>query len=147
MRTRGELHSLIDSLPEEAIDAVYKTLSYLQVWPPPLPPQIEELRQGHEKRLKELREAHDAEIGGVSIGGGIIDWQQDQGTPLKSGYWSLDHEDGDTLVVETRRYKNGHELAIIERIRIQDRQMIYKHEVTGPGEKRDEREVVFDLSQ
>ena len=52
--------------------------------------------------------------------------------PLKSGYWSFDHEDGDTLVVETHRYKDGHELAIVERIRIQDEHLIYKHEITGP---------------
>jgi len=42
----------------------------------------------------------------VGIGGGIMEWPQDQGTKLKSGYWSFDHEDGDTLVVETRRYKD-----------------------------------------
>jgi len=107
---------------------------------------MEELRQGYEKRLKEIQEAHAGEIGVVGIGGGIMDWPQDQGTKLKSGYWSFDHEDGDTLVVETRRYKDGHELAIIESIRIQDGHRIYKHEITGPQGKRDERDIVFDLS-
>jgi hypothetical protein len=96
--------------------------------------------------LKEIQDAHVGEFGGVTIGGGLMDWTQDQGTTLKSGHWTFDHEDGDTLVVETRRYKDGHELAIVERIRIQDGQMIYKHEVTGPGDKRDEWKVVFDLA-
>ena len=59
MPTREELHKLIDSLPEGAMEVAYQALSHFQVWPPPLPPQIEELRQGHEKRLKELQEAHD----------------------------------------------------------------------------------------
>jgi hypothetical protein len=141
MPTREELHQLIDSMPEGALEAAYRFLTHLQVWPPPLPPQMEELRQGYEKRLKELEEARVGETDVVTIGGGIMDWPQDQGTKLKSGYWSFDHEDGDTLVGETRRYKDGHELAIVERIRIQDGQ----HEVTGPGDKRDEREIVFDV--
>ena len=146
MPTREHLHKLIDSLPEEAIEAASQALSHLQVWPPPLPPQIEELRQGYEKRLREIQDAHAEEIGVVGIGGGIMDWPQDQGTKVKSGYWSFDHEDGDTLVVETRRYKDGHELVIVESIRLQDRHLIYEHEITGPQGKRDERDVVFDLS-
>src|SRR5215470_479121 len=108
MPTREELHKLIDSMPEGALEPAHLSLTHLQVWPPPLPPQMEELRQGYEKRLKEIQEAQIGEIGGVGIGGGIMDWPQDQGTKLKSGYWSFDHEDGDTLVVETRRYKDGH---------------------------------------
>ena len=146
MPTREHLHKLIDSLPEEAIEAASQALSHLQVWPPPLPPQIEELRQGCEKRLKELEDAQVGEIGGMAFGGGTMKLPQDPTTPLKSGYWTFDHEDGETLVVETRRYKDGHELAIVERIRIQDGHLIYKHEITGPQGKRDERDIVFDLS-
>src|SRR5215831_19659148 len=98
MPTREELHKLIDSMPEGAMEAAYRSLTHLQVWPPLLPPQIEELRQGYEKRLKEVQEGQVGEIDGVGIGGGIMDWPQDQPT-LKSGYWSFDHEDGGTLVV------------------------------------------------
>ena len=145
MPTREHLHQLLDSLPEETIEAAYQTLSHFQVWPPPLPPQIEELRQEHEKRLKELQEAPVGAMGLVGIGGGIMDSPQDQPT-LKSGYWNFEHEDGDTFVVETRRYKDGHELAIVERIRIQDGHLIYKHEIMGPQGKREERDIVFDLS-
>jgi len=52
----------------------------------------------------------------------------------------------ETLVVETHRYEDGHELAIVDRIRIQGGHLIYKHEITGPQGKRDERDIVFDLS-
>jgi len=34
---------------------------------------------------------------------------------------------------------------VSERIRVDGQRLIYKHEITGPGEKRDEREIVFDL--
>jgi len=86
-------------------------------------------------------------MNGVGIGGGSMEWPVDQSaaTSLRSGYWSFDHLDGDTLVVETHRYKDGHELSIIERIRVEGEHLIYKHEITGPGGKREEREVMFDV--
>ena len=147
MPTREHLHRLLDSLPEEAIEAEYRALSLFQVWPPQLPRQIEELRHTYEKRLKEVQDEQRGEIGGLRIGGGSMVWPQDE-TPatLSSGYWSFDYLDGDTLVAETHRYKDGHELAIVERISIQDEHLIYKHDITGPQGKRDERGIVFDLS-
>ena len=54
--------------------------------------------------------------------------------------------EGDSFVTQTYRQHQGHELLVIERIRVDGAHLIYKHEVSGPGEKRDEREVVFDLS-
>jgi hypothetical protein len=147
MTTREELHSLVNSLPEEALEAAYGALSHFRVWPPKLPPQVEELRQAYEKRFKEIQDTHAGEIGGVAIGGGSMEWPLAQSAPpLKSGYWSFDHEDGDTLVVETHRYKDGHELAIVERISIQDQRLVYGHEITGPQGKREQREIIFDIS-
>jgi len=145
MATREHLHRLLDSLPEEAIEPAYRVLSVFQVWPPQVPPQIEEIRQTYETRWKEVQEAQRGQIDAVSIGGGSMEWPLDPAT-LSSGHWSFDYLDGDTLVVETHRYREGHELAIVERISIQDEHLIYKHEITGPRGKRDKREAVFDLS-
>ena len=64
-----------------------------------------------------------------------------------SGSYGMNHWEGDTLIVQTYWQHQGQELMIIERIRIHDQHLIYKHEVTGPGEKRDEREIVFDLAR
>ena len=55
-------------------------------------------------------------------------------------YWEKD-----TYIQETHRRHLGHELTVSERIRVDGQRLIYKHEITGPGEKRDEREIVFDL--
>ena len=63
------------------------------------------------------------------------------------GSSSMSHWDSDTFVVQTYRHHQGHELKVIERIRLDGQHLIYKHEVTGPGEKRDEREIIFDLPQ
>jgi len=45
------------------------------------------------------------------------------------------------------RNHGGHELRTVEHIRIQGGRLNYKHEITGPGGKYDESEVVFNLSE
>jgi len=146
MATREELHTLIDSMPEEAIDAARRLLSHFQVWPPALPSQVEELRQSYEQRLKEVQ-ASGTDLGGLGVGGGMVEWPEDPPKGgLRTGYWSFDHSDGETVMVETHRYKDGYELAIIERIRIEGEHLFYTHEITGPGHKHDERDVMFDLT-
>jgi len=55
-------------------------------------------------------------------------------------YW-----DGGTFVTETLRRHKGHEFTVTERIRVEDDRLIYKHEITGPGKKHDEREINFEI--
>ena len=55
-------------------------------------------------------------------------------------YW-----DGGTFVTETLRRHKGHEFTVTERIRVEDNRLIYKHEITGPGKKHDEREINFEI--
>jgi len=50
-----------------------------------------------------------------------------------------------TLTEILRRHQ-GHAFKVIERIRVEDKRLIYKHEITGPGGKRDEREITFELA-
>src|SRR5262249_3490273 len=146
MATREHLHRLLDSLPEEAIEAAYRTLSLFQVCPPQLP-QFEELRHTYDKRWKEVQEAQRGQTDEVSIAGVSIELPLDQTPPtLSSGYWSFDYLEADTLVVETHRYRDCHELAIVERISIQDEPLVYGHEITGPQGKREQREIIFDIS-
>jgi hypothetical protein len=134
MQSREELHKLVDSMPEGAIETARQVLTLFQVWPPQMPPQVEEMRQVLEGRLKEVQESHSGMNSVIGIPGGCMEWPNDQSTGrLRSGYWSFDHLDGETLVVETRRYKDGHELSVIERIRVEGGHLTYKHEITGPG--------------
>jgi hypothetical protein len=62
------------------------------------------------------------------------------------GSSSFHYWEEDTSVTETMRRYKGTELSVIERIRLDGQRHIYKHEVTGPGDKRDEREIVFELA-
>ena len=57
----------------------------------------------------------------------------------------MNHWDGDTFVVQTYRQYSGHEMMVMERIRIDGERLIYRHEITGPGDKHDEREITFDV--
>ena len=43
------------------------------------------------------------------------------------------------------RNHKSRELAIVERILVEGDRLIYKHDVRGPGDKHDEREVIFNI--
>ncbi len=60
---------------------------------------------------------------------------------------NADHWDDDTFVQETLRNHKGHELKVVERIRLEGSRLIYKHAITGPGDKHDQREITFDIPE
>jgi hypothetical protein len=146
MPTREELHKLVDSLPEGAMEAAHRALSRLQVWPPtPLPDMAAMKKRLEDRRLEmwlRMQERHDKRSGIVGGFGGGSNFDLDRGSASSStSGW-----DDDTFVVQTYRQHQGHELMVIERIRVDSQRLIYKHEITGPGDRRDEREIVFDLA-
>jgi hypothetical protein len=134
MPTREELHKLIDSLPEETIEAAYRVLSYVQA------PSISgDMRQLMQTRLLQLKPLIKAGIAPEFGGGSHYDPDKDSGA-FSSNYW-----DGDAYVQETYHRHHGHPLAVTERIRVHGERLIYKCQVRGPGQKRDEMEIVFDV--
>jgi hypothetical protein len=140
MQSREELHKLIDSMPEGAIEAAQRILSQLQVWPPTPPPGVQEMRQRmKERRLEVMQHQKPGTIAGF---GGVGNYDP----APKTGYSSFSHWDGDTYVTEILRRHQGYAFKVIERIRVEDKRLIYKHEITGPGGKRDEREITFELA-
>ena len=144
MPTREELHKLIDSMPEGAMEAAHRSLTQLQVWPPTPSPTVEEWRNQTRKRMEERRtEWKQRQRPGTVAGfGGGSNYNPDTGVGSSSfHYWETD-----TFVAETLRRHKGHEVTVIERIRLDGDHLIYKHEISGPGGKRDEREIVFELS-
>ena len=140
MPTRQELHALVDTLPDGAIEAAHRILSNLQVWPPAPPPDLQEMRKRMEVRRLEMRQG--LKPGTTAGFGGSGGYDPTKG----AGSSSFQHWDGDTFVQETLRNHKGHELTIDERVRVEGDRLIYKHDITGPGNKHDEREVIFDLA-
>jgi hypothetical protein len=144
MPSREELYKLVDSLPEGAIEAANRTLSHLQVWPPAPPPDVQEMRQRMRQRLEERRlGAIERQKPGTIAGfGGSGNYDPDRGSASSS----FSHWDGDTFVTETLRRHKGHEFTVVERVRVDETHLTYKHEITGPGDKHDEREIRFEVS-
>jgi hypothetical protein len=141
MQTREELHILVDSLPEDALVPAERVLRNFQVWPPVAPDPADFRKRMEERRLEMRQKMKPGTIAGFG-GGGSYD-------PTRgSGSSSFNYWDGDTFVGETRRHHQGHELTIIEHIRLDEsaKQLFYKHEVAGPGGKHDEREITFETS-
>jgi hypothetical protein len=115
MPTREELHQLVDTLPEGAVEVAHMFLSRLQVWPP--------IPQSSKTMVGEMR------------------MRGPQGTPVLSSREGW--EDG-TYIRENVRNHWGHDVKVVD-IRIEGGRLVYKHEVLGPDGKRDEREVVFNI--
>jgi hypothetical protein len=139
MPTRDELHTLIDSMPQGALDAARQMLSNLQTWPPPSLPGMEEMKSRRDEMRK--RQAEHLRPGTLTSfgGGGRFN------LPLRTGSSGMSQWEGDTFVAQTYRYHLGHELLITEGVRLDGQQLIYSHSVTGPGDKSDTREVVFEI--
>ncbi|SRR6266705_5234213 len=145
MGLREQLHALIESMPEGAMEGAHRMLLNLQVWPPPPPRGVEQMREQMRKRMEErrLEMMQRQRPGTVGAFGAHSNYDPSKGAGSSSfGYW-----DGDTYVQETYRRHHGHELTVIERIRVEGQRFVYKHEVSGPGEKRDEREIAFGLEK
>ena len=140
MPTRDELHNLIDSMPEGAIEAAHRMLTTFQVWPPVPPPEVEEMRKRMEQRRTEVMQHQ--RPGTISGFGGSGSYNPGKGVASSS----FSHWDGDTFVTEVLRHHKGHELKVMERIRVDGQRLVYKHEITGPGDNHQEREIVFPLS-
>src|SRR6478752_6951960 len=103
MPTREELHKLVDSLPEAAVDPAHTMLSRMQVWPPPPPPSVEKMRKRMEERL-EMRQGQKPGTLAGFISGGRYDATKGSGSS-SFNYW-----DGDRYIQEILRYHKGHEL-------------------------------------
>jgi len=145
MPTPDDLHKLIDSLPEGAIEGAHRMLTNMQMWPPPPPPTAEEMRKRMEEQRMRMRrkmeERSPAQPGTISGFGGHGSYDPTTGFASNGmSYW-----EGDTFVAQTYRRHYGHELVVVERFRVEGQRLVYKHEVSGPRGKRDARDVTFDL--
>ena len=50
--TREELHQLVDTLPEAALEPAKQSLQYFQIWPRVPPPEVERMHREHQERMR-----------------------------------------------------------------------------------------------
>jgi hypothetical protein len=129
---RESLRSLIDRLPEEALQPAKRALERLQIWPPVPPPRIAELQ----REMRDKARAAALKSGTGFMGGGGGGWHTDpQGRIRKGRYSSGRIEDG-AEIVETHHFRDGVEITVIERFRLSDdgKSLAYSQEISGPGQ-------------
>jgi hypothetical protein len=148
MATREELHKLIDSLPEGAMSQVALSLEMLQNWPERPAPELlrEQARKLMAERWKErggnaLLNYSLANIGAFGLAHG------DKMPATLPGGNTFGYRDGDSYVLDTKLYHEGHLVKTTERLRV-DRatsQLLYTVEVTGPDGQFERNEFSFTV--
>jgi hypothetical protein len=139
---REELHRLVESLPEGALENARKILDRFQTWPPQPPPQVEQMRQRQAEIMRRIQRL--GFTGGVGGGGS---YNSRQSGAVRFGHHSFGyHEDG-AMVRETHHFYEGIEITALERMRLGEdrRTMFYASTVTGPGNQEFKQELKFDL--
>jgi hypothetical protein len=140
---RDELHSLVDRLPEGALESAKRVLGHLQIWPPAPPAEVQRAQQ---EQLERLRQSMKPGTSGSSGGGSS--YTMGPGGRIQAGAVSSNRVEDGMSVVETVRFYNGHEITITERMRLSGdgKALIYVSEVAGPRGKTDWREITFDVA-
>jgi len=124
--SREELHRLVDSLPEGAVEPATKALQHFRIWPQQPFLQIERMRQKYRSSRS-----------GAEAGAGQV----------PSGRFSVNHWEDNTAVVETHIFHDGHEVIVTERLRITDDGTVleYAHEIVGPKGKEYRQKLSFGV--
>jgi hypothetical protein len=145
MADRTALHLLVDSLPEEAMEATFRVLENYQKWPPKGPADAESLVKQARATLIRQQERHAQRMGCgvVSMGGGSSSFNPDGYGRASNGGW-----DGHTRVTATFHYFRGHELHTVERLRLSDdkRRLLFSLEGKTPTGTVQSQDFWFDLA-
>src|SRR6266568_4320497 len=135
--SREELHRLVDTLPEAALEPAEKALQHFQIWPRQPPPEVERMQQEHRERM--LRSMRPGTVG-AGGGGGI--YSVGAGGQIDNGRFSFTRSEDKTSVVETHHFHQGHEITITGRLRMDDdgKALFYSTEIVGPKGKTHRQE-------
>ena len=114
---REKLRSLIDALPEELLQRARHTLEHLQRFP--RPDMIAKMRERMAGRI------------GFGGGGG---WLGVETGATQEGHYSSRRVENGTMICETRRIHKGHEVKLLEKLRVSDdgKTLNYTQELRGP---------------
>lgn len=138
---RSGLHRLVEKLPEAAFGSARAILDRLQVWPPKPPPARKRIQEIGQEQTERFRRSRRRGTGGGVGFGRIVH---------RPGYGHSSHsriEDGAVAVMESCHLYNGHEIAVVERLRLIDdgKSIHYTHEIKGPKGDMHVNEIEFDL--
>ena len=143
MAGREQLHALVDSLPESALDSAEKFLQAIQTWPPKTsetPPHVVERMKKHEHQReqyrKELEQKRDRFLKRSGSGTSVEAWTVDRNNKTHASCGSTEHnwETGE-MTVKTFRVHHDFPMEITERFRMKndDRTLEYVFHISGLG--------------
>jgi hypothetical protein len=140
--TRAELHALVDTLPDGALENTRRFLQQLQKWPSQPSPEIGRMREiGQEQMGRMSRSILPGTVGGGGGGGSFN---------ARTGYGHSGHThwEDDTVVHQAHHFFKGHEIVVSERLRFTDegKAIHYAHEAKGPKGEPILNETTFDLA-
>jgi len=140
--SREELHQLVDTLPEAAVEPAKQSLQHFQIWPPQPPPEIERMQREHQERM---RRGMRPGTGGTGGGGGS--YSTGSGGRIEDGHFSFTRSEDGANVIETHHFHEGHEITVTERLRMNDdgKMLIYANEIVGPDEKAHTQQITFEV--
>src|ERR1700675_1948770 len=128
MPDREQLHALVDSLPEGALESAQAYLKAIQTWPPKRPFQRPEL----EKVRKELEQKQQKFLRGGGTGG----WAIDRNNKTTGSFSDSEHnwETGE-MTERAFRVHHGFPMEITLRLRIKDddETLEYECHISGLG--------------
>ena len=138
---RADLHRLIDTLPEGALENANRMLEHLNIFPRQPSPEMERMRQiSREQREKMRRLIRPGTLGGTGGVGSV--------NPSTAYCHSGDTRwEDQTAVHETNHLFKGHEITVTERLRIADdgKAIHYTHEAKGPKGEPIVSKIIFDV--
>src|SRR5258708_4354394 len=100
------------------------------------------MQQEHRERM--LRSMRPGTVG-TSGGGGS--YSVGSGGQIQHGQFSFTRWEEKTAVVETHHFHEGHEIAVTERLRMDDngKALFYATEIVGPNGKTQGQEITFEV--
>ena len=132
MAAREQLHALVDSLPEGALESAQTYLKAIQTWPPKRPEQRPEV----EKFRKELEQKRDKFLKLSGSGARVDAWLIDRNNKTHASCGSSDHnwETGE-MTIRTFRVHHDFPMEITERFRMKDadKTLEYDFHISGLG--------------
>lgn len=155
--TRADLHALVDSLPDGALENANRILQHLQVWPPQPSPDLERIREIQRKAMEQMRRSmRPGTLAGGGGGGSSFRpmaspeiermeerWQDEVSRSGGGGsfhpvigYGHSGHTGwkDDTVVRESCHFYKGHEIEVTERLQSTNdgKAIHYTHQAKGP---------------
>jgi hypothetical protein len=143
MDDRKQLHALVESLPEDALDSAERFLQAIQTWPPQKtapPPRVVERTKKHEQQReqygRELEQKRDRFLKLSGSGGGSSVWMIDRNNKTHASCGSTEHnwETGE-MTERTFRVHHDFPMEITERLRMKDddETLEYEFHISGLG--------------